>query len=270
MQKKDNINMADELLNQQLEELLSADDATIEIMMSAGHLDGIVEGLFNNDTVRRQVEEFRANGVSKDEVWAQLQDYQDSIDDLLGMLHESEEEDSPRMRMIEKLLSPGVEFLRQVYEKYLEEDVTIQVTKCHPDAQLPVYAHDTDAGADIFAVEDTVIQPGETVLVHTGLKAIIPPGWMLSARPRGGNSYKTKMRIANSPGTIDANYTDELLILCDNIGTEPLTIKKGTRPAQILLERAYKAKFTEVETIDIEKINRANENGEQKLSSTGE
>lgn len=264
------VNMADELLNKELEGLLSADDATIELMLASGHLDGIVGGLFNNDTVRRQVEEFRANGLSKDEVWAQLQEYQDSINDLLAMMHEAEDENSPRMRMVGKLLSPGVEFLRAVYEKYLQEDLIIEVCACHPDAKDPVYAHDTDGGADVWATEDVTIAPGGTAQIPTGLQALIPPGWMLSVRPRGGNSFKTKMRIANAPGTVDANYTDEIFILCDNIGTEPLTIKKGTRPAQLVLEKVYRAKFVRVDKIDRDKINRANENGVQSLSSTGE
>lgn len=80
--------------------------------------------------------------------------------------------------------------------------VQIPIELCHPDAKIPTYAHLTDAGMDVYAVEDVTIHPGETVLVKTGLKVAIPVGYELQVRPKSGRALKTKMRIANTPGTI--------------------------------------------------------------------
>lgn len=80
----------------------------------------------------------------------------------------------------------------------------VKFCKLHPDAIVPEYAHPTDAGADIFALEDTTIPPHTTVCVRTGLAMAIPVGYELQIRPRSGLSKKTFLRVANAPGTIKA------------------------------------------------------------------
>ena len=85
------------------------------------------------------------------------------------------------------------------------------------DAQIPTYANVTDAGADIYSIEDVTVHPGETVFVHTGIKVAIPDGYEIQIRPRSGLSLKTNMRIANAPGTIDAGYRDEIGVIVTNI-----------------------------------------------------
>ena len=80
--------------------------------------------------------------------------------------------------------------------------VRIPIELCHPNAKIPTYANDTDAGMDVYALEDITIHPGETVLVKTGLKVAIPVGYEIQVRPKSGRALKTKMRVANTPGTI--------------------------------------------------------------------
>ena len=80
--------------------------------------------------------------------------------------------------------------------------VDVKVQKIHEDAVIPEYAHVTDAGADIYAIEDMAVKPHTTVLVRTGLKVAIPTGYEIQVRPKSGRALKTKMRVANSPGTI--------------------------------------------------------------------
>ena len=95
--------------------------------------------------------------------------------------------------------------------------VQVPFELCHPDAKLPTYANVNDAGMDVYAIEDIVIHPGETIIVKTGLKCAIPKGYELQVRPKSGRAYKTKMRIANTPGTIDSGYRDEIGVIIDNI-----------------------------------------------------
>ncbi|GAA4708582.1 dUTP diphosphatase [Brevibacillus fulvus] len=97
------------------------------------------------------------------------------------------------------------------------EQVAVKVKTLHPDAAIPRYAKALDAGFDLVAVEDVIIAPGETAKIKTGLAFAIPDGYELQVRPRSGISAKTKLRISNSPGTIDAGYRGEVAILMDNI-----------------------------------------------------
>ena len=72
------------------------------------------------------------------------------------------------------------------------------------DTQLPTYAHETDAGLDIYAREEITISPGDTKIIGTGIKIAIPEGYAILIQPRSGQSAKTKLRIANTPGLIDS------------------------------------------------------------------
>lgn len=95
--------------------------------------------------------------------------------------------------------------------------IQVPIELCDERAKMPTYAHDTDAGADIYALEDVTIHPGETKLIKTGLKVAIPLGYEIQVRPKSGRCLKTKMRVANSPGTIDSGYRDEIGVIIDNI-----------------------------------------------------
>ena len=77
----------------------------------------------------------------------------------------------------------------------------------------------------------------------------IPYGYELQIRPRSGNSVKTTLRIANTPGTIDSGYRDEIGIICDNIGTTDLEFKAGDRIAQGVLSQVPQACFQLIEDI---------------------
>ena len=81
----------------------------------------------------------------------------------------------------------------------------------------PTYAHDTDAGMDIISPAEYTINPGETIIIPTGIKCAIPEGYALLIQPRSGQSVKTKLRIANTPGLIDSGYRDEIGVIVENI-----------------------------------------------------
>ena len=105
--------------------------------------------------------------------------------------------------------------------------IKVPIEKCHEDAKAPVYAHVTDSGMDVYALEDITINPGETKLVPIGIKVAIPNGYELQVRPKSGRSLKTKLRIANTPGTIDAGYRDEIGIIVENIEPKIADISYG-------------------------------------------
>ena len=140
---------------------------------------------------------------------------------------------------------------------YLNKEKTVYIEKTSNDIITPVYASEGDAGMDIRANEDIVIKSHETKLVSTGIKIAIPTGYEIQIRPRSGMSLKTNLRIANSPGTIDSGYRDELKIIVTNISiNEDLIINKNDRIAQIVLCKYEKISFKEVEDIKSIKGNR--------------
>ena len=131
------------------------------------------------------------------------------------------------------------------------ESYNVSIQLCHPDAKMPTYAHENDRGADVYAVEDQVIEPftfGN--MVRTGIRAAIPHGWAIAIRPRSGVSHTTPLRISNSPATIDEDYRGEIKVLFDNFTNKPVTIEKGQRIAQFVLEKNHKAKYRVIDDID--------------------
>ena len=92
----------------------------------------------------------------------------------------------------------------------------IRIEKCREEAVLPKYANDGDAGMDLYSCADIIVRPGESVLVPTGLKMAIPYGYEVQIRPRSGISFKTPLRVPNTPGTIDCGYRDEVNVIIYN------------------------------------------------------
>ena len=85
-----------------------------------------------------------------------------------------------------------------------------------PGAQAPKRASEEAAGYDLFAYEEVILEPGQTALVSTGVRLAIPAGYEAQVRPRSGLSLRTSLRVANSPGTIDADYRGLVSIICEN------------------------------------------------------
>ena len=113
---------------------------------------------------------------------------------------------------------------------------------------LPFYATKGSAGMDVYSNEELKLEPLSTIIVKTGLFVKIPEGYEIQVRPRSGLSAKSKLRIANSPGTIDSDYLGEIGIIIDNISdTYYHLIKKGERIAQLVLKKVEQIEWEEVE-----------------------
>lgn len=115
----------------------------------------------------------------------------------------------------------------------------IRIQRTHAQAILPGYAHGPaeDAGMDLHAVENVLLEPGIPHLVPTGLTIEVPPGYEAQVRPRSGLALKHAITIPNAPGTIDPGYRGEIRVILLNLGREPYTIHAGDRIAQMILAR---------------------------------
>lgn len=142
--------------------------------------------------------------------------------------------------------------------------MNIKVKKLYKDVVLPEYKTSGAAAFDFESMIDIIINPNETKIIPTGLAFEIPDGYELQVRPRSGLSAKTKLRVSNSPGTIDSDYRGEVCIILDNISSkESYTINKGERIAQGVISKVEKITFEEVENLS------ETERGEAGFGSTG-
>jgi deoxyuridine 5'-triphosphate nucleotidohydrolase len=120
---------------------------------------------------------------------------------------------------VRQVFDPMYGIEKQLNEKQLREDDTmklnVKIQRLNSEAIIPKYAREGDAGFDLVAVEDTIVEPGATVLVSTGLAFEIPPGYEMQIRPRSGVTVKTKLRV--QIGTIDSGYRGEIKVMVDNI-----------------------------------------------------
>lgn len=117
----------------------------------------------------------------------------------------------------------------------------------YEDIPLPQYATDHAAGADIRAAVDDplTVQPGAIVAIPTNLVIELPPHLEAQIRPRSGLALHHGITLPNSPGTIDADYRGEIKIILMNAGTEPFTVSRGDRIAQIVLSPVVHAHWEE-------------------------
>ena len=135
--------------------------------------------------------------------------------------------------------SPSIDFLR------LDPDN-------NQDIPLPRYMTAQSSGMDICAAlnQDLVLAPGRISLVPTGFAMALPDGFEAQIRPRSGLAVKHGISIINAPGTIDADYRGEVKIALINLGQEPVTLKRGDRIAQMVIQQVCQVRINVVERLN--------------------
>lgn len=225
-------------------------------------LDELERGLKNVNDQMILVQSMNMAGLKAENVREQYDQIYEEIDNQMGDVLSHQKRD-----FLKRMLGITYNALAEA-DGVAKKNILIPIEYCHTDAKMPAYAHLTDSGMDIYALDDITIAPGETKLVPTGIKVAIPAGYELQVRPKSGRCLKTKLRIANTPGTIDAGYRDEIGVIIDNI--EPFiksaqmdetgrlynvefgssyTIGKGEKFAQLVLAEVPKAIFYQVENV---------------------
>ena len=264
--------------------IMALDDKEFEIM-SELVLSATEKELSNSNNKILLKKEMETYGLSQEELLNEYGNLMMALDTLKGELK------GDRVDFLKRYIGVMTNAFTEdmpVGKKIIEIPIELK-----EGLEIPKYAHIGDAGIDIRALEDYEILPGETKLVKTGIKIAIPQGYEIQVRPRSGLSLKTKMRVANSPGTIDSNYRGEVGIIIDNIeppikdityepvlnedGTikelnvtsilhgAPCYIQKGDRIAQLVLAEVPLAHFYQVENIGVFD----SERGEDGFGSSG-
>jgi dUTP pyrophosphatase len=130
-------------------------------------------------------------------------------------------------------------------------DVVIPIRKLDPDLPLPAYSHPGDAGADLVAAEDAELAPGARAAVRTGVAMAIPDGYVGLVHPRSGLAARLGVTVLNAPGTVDAGYRGEILVILVNLDpVNTVKISRGDRIAQLVVQRVERAEFQVVDSLD--------------------
>ncbi len=129
---------------------------------------------------------------------------------------------------------------------------TIKFIKLNPNAIVPTYGTEYAAGADLYTLPEGVItiNPGETVMIHTGIAMQIPEGTAAFIFARSGIATKRGLAPANKVGVIDSDYRGEVMVPIHNHSDKVQQIESGERVAQMVIMPYVKAEFVEDETLD--------------------
>lgn len=140
----------------------------------------------------------------------------------------------------------------------------VLITRLDQELPLLSYAKAGDAGTDLFSRVDLELKPMERALVPTGIAIALPPGFAGFIHPRSGRAAKEGLSMVNAPGTIDSGYRGEIQVILINLDKEKsITIKRGERIAQLVIQEVSQAEFVEVEQLP------GTSRGEAGFGSTG-
>lgn len=233
------------------------------MILAPGIMQSFQQSLNNANDKIVLAQALNASGVKVDDLFEEFEGIEKEIDKI--------DLSTPKKTFLKEMLSGIINSVADT-EGISKKYISIPIELCHEDAKVPQYAHISDSGMDVYAIEDVTIKPGETKLIPTGIKIALPPGYEIQVRPKSGRCLKTKMRVANAPGTLDQGYRDEVGIIIDNIEPpikdisytfddngeihitsilhgEDFTIGKGEKFCQLVLAEVPKAAFFVVDSV---------------------
>ena len=233
-------------------------------LLAPGVLDSYLRSLNNANTRLLLAQAINANGATVEDMVQNFAQLGQKIDTLESFSAQKKD----FLKQLVNGLGNCISETQGAAKKYIQ----IPYEKCREGARMPEYAHIDDSGMDLYALEDYTIHPGETKLIPTGLKFAIPNGYELQIRPKSGRCLKTKLRVANTPATIDAGFRGEVCVIVENVeapiqdityefdndGHPVITsilhgedhyIHKGEKFAQLVLAEVPKANFYLVDKV---------------------
>lgn len=235
----------------------SLNEASIEVI--SGMIQGALTPRIKEEAIKNVIEGFETENLSRAQAAEMVEQSKNTIKKAIDELQPSQNKRA--------LLDASFDFFYDVFDQAFDRYHTYAFElpiKLEDGGQMPTYAHDTDACADIYASQDVVI-PAHSISnkVPTGLRIALPEGWVAKIAPRSSIGMKTGLRLSNSIGIIDADYRGEIGVLYDNISDSDYEIKAGDRIAQMWVERVERFKPVTVDILP------ATERGEGGFGSSG-
>lgn len=122
----------------------------------------------------------------------------------------------------------------------------LKILRLHDSATIPEYAHSTDSGLDLVAVEEIKIPAKESRLIKTGIAIELPPDTEAQIRPRSGLALKHQITVLNTPGTVDEGYRGEIGVILINHGNSSFTVTQGMKIAQMVIAPVIRVEIEEI------------------------
>ncbi len=127
----------------------------------------------------------------------------------------------------------------------------LRIKRLDPDLPLPRYAHEGDAGLDLYAAESVTLAPFERALVPTGIAVAIPEGFAGFVQPRSGLAIRRGLSLVNTPGLIDSHYRGEIKVIAINLDpSQTLVIERGDKIAQLVVQPIVRVALVECDELD--------------------
>lgn len=226
-------------------------------------LDGI-EQQFSPEIVQQSINQIVNNmedqGLNKAEAKAAIDALSEALKE---MIYSEVSYTGNKKLLVDTVMDKMFGIFDAAAEKYHSYAIELPI-QLEDGAQVPTYAHDSDAAADMYAMEDTTISAHSIgTPVKTGVHIQLPEGWVAFILPRSSIGAKTPLRLSNSAGVIDSGYRGEVRALYDNVSDEPYQIHKGDRIAQMLVMPSYRFKANVVDSLE------DSDRGEAGFGSTG-
>jgi dUTP pyrophosphatase len=140
----------------------------------------------------------------------------------------------------------------------------LDILRIDPGLPLPSYAHQGDAGLDLYSAQDVVIGPFQRALISTGVAVAIPEGYAGFVQPRSGLALRFGLSFVNTPGLIDSHYRGEIKIIAVNLDpAAPIHVSRGDRIAQLVVQAVVRCEPVDVPSLD------STARGEGGFGSTG-
>ena len=219
---------------------LPDDELTDDILKAMlENLDANFSPVLVNQSINQIITNLEAQELTRAEAVESVETLKSTLKDLI---YGEEVHSGNKKILLDTIINKLFSIFDTAIDKYHNYAIELpMVVDTVSGAKVPTYAHDTDAAADIYAMDDVILNPhtyGNKL--HTGVKIQLPEGWQALILPRSSIGAKTPLRLSNSVGLIDSGYRGEIGVLYDNTSDEPYTINAGDRIAQLLVMPSYR------------------------------
>ena len=200
-----------------------------------------------NQSVNQIVKNLEDQGLTREDAAVAVQALKDALNEAI---YGEEVYTGNKKVIIDAIVAKMYGIFDSALNKYHLFNIELPMT-IEEGAQVPTYAHDTDAAADLYAMENTTV-PAHSYgnKLRTGVKIQLPEGWLAFILPRSSIGAKTPLRLSNSVGLIDSGYRGELGVLYDNTSDEDYHISQGDRIAQLLIMPSYRFQAKVVDALE--------------------
>ena len=229
-------------IEKRIQELVDLDEDMLddEVMkLTMEQINQILTPSAIRQTVNQIINNLELDGTNREEALRAL----DAMKQLINELIYGEKVYTGNKKiLIDTVVKSTFDIFDQAAERYHNFAIDLpMVVDTAGGAKIPTYAHQTDAAADLYAMETVTLAPHSLGnKIRTGVKIQLPECWQAFILPRSSIGAKTPLRLSNSVGLIDSGYRGELGVLYDNIGDEEYTINAGDRIAQLLVMPSYR------------------------------